>query len=175
MLLAATRLKALYRYDIDHWFFVDITTVYRDGLHDVAVCHLTFEPDAPGDYVFSTKLAIHSGPISVGQDVAAIGYAGMERTRSWVDAEGCRAWSNHEQQLTFRHGTCVEYFETRGPRGPQGPCFDINVPTEHGMSGGPVILKRYGDEIVAGGIISRGTCFGGDDMTTAASSGPLMR
>jgi len=40
------------------------------------------------------------------------------------------------------------------------------------MSGGPILHKDYGDEIVGCGVISRGTSFGGDESTMAAALWP---
>jgi len=170
--LASTRLKAIYRHSIDQAFLVDISRVYRDGLTDVAVCHLTFPPEAPSDCVFERKLAIHAGPVPQNTEVAAVGYAGMEQTRVHVDQKGGWAWAKHYHQLTFEHGRCISYYHERGPRGPLVPCFEINVLTQHGMSGGPILFKAYGDEIVGCGVISRGTAFGGDERTMAAALWP---
>jgi Trypsin-like peptidase domain len=170
--LAVTRLKALYRHRIDQGLVVDIQVVHRDGLTDVAVCQLTFQSDAPPDCVFERKMAIHAGPVPRGTEVAVVGYAGMEKTRSYVDEENGIAWAEHFHQLTFEHGKCVEYHNARGPRGPVGPCFEIDVSSQHGMSGGPVVHKGYGDEIVGCGVISRGTSFGGDESTMGAALWP---
>jgi len=170
--LAVTRLKALYRHRIDHGLVVDIHVVYRDGLSDLAVCHLAFQSDAPPDCVFERKMAIHAGPVPRGTEVAVVGYAGMERTRAYFDEENGLSWAEHFHQLTFEHGKCVEYHNVRGPRGPVGPCFEINVPSQHGMSGGPILHKGYDNEIVGCGVISRGTSFGGDESTMAAALWP---
>lgn len=168
--LAMTRMKAIYRRKIDEMLMLDILTADRDGLSDVAVCHLTFQPDAPADYIFERKMAIHAGPVPPGTAVAAIGYAGKEMTRCHVDHENETAWAEHHQKLTFEHGQCVSYYQQRGPRGPEGPSFEINVGTQHGMSGGPIYHKGYGDEIVGCGVISRGTAFGDGAETTMASA-----
>jgi hypothetical protein len=170
--LQLTRLKALYRHTLSEFLFVDIERVHRDGFTDVAVCELAFQPDAGTEYSFEKRIAIHAGPIEPQSKVAAVGYAGMEKTRCHVDTEGGVAWAGHFQQLSFQHGRCVEYFGTRGPRGPVGPCFEIDVCSHHGMSGGPVLHKGYGDEIVGCGVISRGTAFGGEETTMAAALWP---
>jgi hypothetical protein len=170
--LASTRLKAIYRHKIDQGLVVDIGRVYRDGLTDVAVCTLTFQPDAPSDCVFERKMAIHSGPVPRGTDVAAAGYAGMEKTRSYVDHENGAAWAEHFHQLTIEHGKCLEYYGVRGPRGPIGPCFEIDVSSQHGMSGGPILHKGYGNEIVGCGVISRGHAFGAGESTMASALWP---
>lgn len=172
IVLASTRLKAIYRHGLTRGLCLDIPTVHRDGLLDVAVCHLTFQSDAPADMLFERKMAIHAGPVPRNTDLAVVGYAGMERTCSHVDEENGLAWAEHFHQLTFEHGRCVQYYTERGPRGPVGPCFEINVSTQHGMSGGPILHKDYGDEIVGCGVISRGTSFGGDESTMAAALWP---
>ena len=168
--LANTRLKAIYRQTLDHALMTNISHVYRDGASDVAVCHLTFQSDAPEDCVFERKMAIHAGPVPPGLNVAAVAYSGMEQTRSYIDERAGVAWSVHQQHLAFEHGQCIEYFPQRAPRGPVGPSFEINVATRHGMSGGPIIHKGYGDTIVGCGVVSRGTAFGGDTESTTASA-----
>jgi hypothetical protein len=171
--LASTRLKAIYRHKINQNLVLDISAVYRDGLADVAVCQLTFQSDASLDYVFERKMAIYAGPIPPRTEVAAVGYARMEETRSYVDNRNELAWAKHFHQLTFEHGKCIEYYNTHGPRGPVGPCFEIDVPSQHGMSGGPILHKGYGDEFVGCGVISRGG-FGcsGDENTMASALWP---
>jgi Trypsin-like peptidase domain len=146
--LAFTRLKAIYRRSIHELSFVDVHMVHRDGAADVAVCQLSFQSDAPPEWRFERRLAIHAGPVPRDTNVAVVGYAGMEKTRSHIDQEDSVACAEHFQQLTFEHGKCVEYYGARGPRGPDGPCFEIDVPSQHGMSGGPILHKGYGDELV---------------------------
>lgn len=170
--LAHTRLKAIYRHKSGRGYLADILNVQRDGMTDVAVCQLSLQSDVPSEVLFERKMAIHAGPIPPNLEVAIVGYAGMKGTQSYIDEESRTSLATHFQQLTFEHGRCLEYYGVRGPRGPIGPCFEINVAAQHGMSGGPVLHKGYGDVIVGCGVISRGTAFGGDETTMASSLWP---
>jgi hypothetical protein len=170
--LQLTRLKAIYRHGMDQTLFLDIVQVHIDGLTDVAVCHLTFQSDAPADCLFQRKMAIHAGPVGSGTPVAVAGYAGMKVTHAHIAEEQGISQVAFFKQLRFEHGKSVEYFGVKGPRGPLGPCFEIDVPSQHGMSGGPILHKAYGDELVGCGVVSRGTAFGGDESTMAAALWP---
>jgi hypothetical protein len=170
--LGATYLKAIYRHSIQNSLMVDIRVVHRDGATDVAVCELAFQSDAPPGCVFERQMAIHAGPVVRDTQLVAVGYAGMDKTVSHADEARGLAWAQHFHQLTFEHGRCAEYYPLRGPRGPLGPCFEIDVPSRHGMSGGPILHNGYGDLLVGCGVISRGTAFGGDESTMAAALWP---
>ncbi len=170
--LGRTRLKAIYRRSMSDAVMVDIHRVHRDGSLDVAVCVLEFEPDSPAGAGFERKLAIHSGPVYPNTSVAVVGYGGMERTRPLAGMDGDRRVALHFQQLVFNHGVCTGYFPQRGVRGSAAPCFEINAVAQHGMSGGPILHKGYGDLIVGCGVVSRATTFGGDETTTAAALWP---
>lgn len=170
--LAHTKLNAVYRSGPNQLDFVEILQVSRDGLFDLAVCHLAFPVDADTSTRFEKKLAVHTGPVAVGTGLSVAGYAGMEATEYAVDNERGVSTARLHKRLTFEHGTCAAYHTQKGPRGPTGPCFEINVKTAHGMSGGPVLHKGYGDLIVGCGVVSRGTSFGGDESTMAAALWP---
>ena len=163
--LQFTYLNAIYRSGLEKLEFVKLLTVYRDDSVDVAVCHLMFPPDS--GMRFSRKLAIHSGPVAPGTKVAAVGFSGMGKSDS------SPPFATLHKRLTFEHGECVEYFPQHAPPQSQPPCFKIDVSTEHGMSGGPILHKGYGDELVGCGVISRGTSFGGAESTIASALWPV--
>ena len=171
--LAHTYLKAVYRNAMDELLFVDILAVEYGPFSDVAICSLAFQVGTPSDIKFEKKLSLYSGPIPVGAPLCAVGYGGMEETQASFDEVNEVATATMHKALTFEHGLCRGYFNDRGPRGaPVGPCFEIDVSTNHGMSGGPILYKKFGEEIVGCGVVSRGTSFGGDEHTMASALWP---
>lgn len=171
--LAQTYLKAVYRSAMDQLLFVDILAVEYGPFSDVAICTLAFQAGTPSDVKFEKKLSVYSGPIPVGSALCAVGYGGMEKTQASLDEVNEVATATMHKTLTFEHGVCRGYFNDRGPRGaPLGPCFEIDVPTKHGMSGGPILYKEFDTEIVSCGVVSRGTSFGGDESTMGSALWP---
>lgn len=169
--LQHTTLRSIYPVSEDTVYLPTIARVERDGALDVCVCLLVLGDDVPPEITFQRKLAIHSGPIPEGTDVYAVGYAEMGKTKP-IEFEST-AGALHYQKLAFEHGKAGSYYIHKGPRGnPLGPCFELNVSTQVGMSGGPVIHKGYGDEIVACGVISYGSSFGRDETTMASCLWP---
>lgn len=164
--LASHRIYALYRLNATDGEMVDVQNLYFDGSSDVAVCTLFFSDNSTNG--FEKKMAIHSGPVPAGSEIAAVGYGEMEKSRTYTDETTGKFSVEHHHRLTIEYGQCMEYFSQNGPRGSKGPSFEVNVPTLHGMSGGPILIKEYGDEWVGCGVISRGTSFG--DQETSISS-----
>lgn len=69
-----------------------------------------------------------------------------------VDEDRGVSTATFGSRLDYRHGKIVGVFPSGDPHLRLGPSFQVDVPISSGMSGGPVINKTFGDEVVACGL-----------------------
>lgn len=134
-------------------FPASVDKVWISNPLDIAVCSVRLGEDTPPEVAFQTRLAIDTAPPSVGDQIAAVGYADMEAVPIG-EAIAYPYVVRMEQRLDWREGTITEVFNGTGPRGQPWPSFQCNVGFDSGMSGGPIIAKKHGDVLVACGVIS---------------------
>ncbi len=149
--LRSTRLLALYRDGIDSGHFAEVLNVYINEPLDIAVCSAYFPDSVSAHGGFSNRLAIDAKPPELGTPVICSGYGD---TKLAVDIDASKGFSRalFDFRLEYRHGTVIDVFSNGDVARRYGPSFQVDVPVSSGMSGGPVINKRYGDRVVACGI-----------------------
>lgn len=150
--LTRTRMLVLYRESLNSGHFAEIAHVYINNPLDIALCSVTFPDHVPKHVKFGKKLAIDSSPPNVGTPIISAGYGDMEFTQICLGTADQAAAAMLDFQLDYRHGKILNVFPS-GQRWPNPyPSFQIDAPISSGMSGGPIINKTYGNEIVACGV-----------------------
>jgi hypothetical protein len=149
--LKETKIQALFRERNGGGYFAQILHTYINTPGDIAACFAHFEDDIPENVMFDKQLTIDTRPPTVGTPIIAAGYpSGL--LHHHVDYENSIATATYNHKLEWRHGKVQEGL-LEGARGRSWPSFRCNTPFDAGMSGGPIINKTYGNEVVACGVI----------------------
>lgn len=149
--LKETKIQILFRERDGKAYFAQIMHTYSNTPGDIAACIAHFEDDVPPNVLFDKQLAIDTTRPTTGTPIIAAGYASGLMHHD-VDYERNIATATYNHKLEWRHGNIQEVFPAGTP-GRTWPSFRCNTPFDAGMSGGPVINKTYGNEIVACGVI----------------------
>jgi hypothetical protein len=147
--LKSTRLLALITDSLRRRYFADIPDVYINDPFDIAVCSLSLPGHVPPHVKLRNSLALDTTPPPVGTPIIAAGYGD---TKIELNINDTSSTALFEFRLDYRHGSITEVFESGYELLRLGPSFRIDAPISSGMSGGPVINKRYGDKVVVCGI-----------------------
>ena len=147
--LKSTRLLALFPDDLNARYFAEVLDVYINDPLDIAVCSVYSPEQVPPNVHFRNKLALDTAPPKVGTPIITAGYGDMTLQ---VETSDSMSRAAIEYRLVYRHGTITDIFPAGHKSLRLGPSFQIDVPISSGMSGGPVISKRYGDAVVVCGI-----------------------
>lgn len=149
--LRAVKLHVLYRENEANGHLAKVTNTYINDPSDIALLAVEFGSDIPGNVLFHSRLTLDSSPPVVGTPIISAGYGDSKMELS------CNPNSNlskaiFHHTLDYRHGTVTELLGSTDPSFRHGPGFRINTAISSGMSGGPVLDKRYGERVVVCGI-----------------------
>ena len=107
------------------------------------------------DALLTVRLAVDHSMPTVGREVAILGYASMS-VRDEEISDGLERFVT-QRRIAFRRGIITGVYP-QGNRVPW-PCFELTIPVDGGMSGGPVLWyePKYGANtpMVACGVVSR--------------------
>lgn len=150
-LLQMVNLYVNYRENETKGHLANIAHIYINGPSDIALMAAEFGPDIPENVLFISKLAIDSSPPKIGIPIIAAGYGDSKMDLS-TDSNTGLGKARFKHKLDYRHGNVIESLGRNDPSFRFGPGFRIDTAISSGMSGGPVLNKNYGDQIVACGI-----------------------
>lgn len=119
---------------------------------DLCVCSIRFGPEIPSEVQFIHRLPINTRPVVFGEAIRPMGYA--EMTTSGRSSDSDEIEYAFAAQLRKPTGRVTDVFINGGPRGQKHPCFQIDVPLDPGMSGGPVLSEANGVHYARGVISS---------------------
>lgn len=171
--LQLTRLKAIYQQSDYKTAPVDILRVFKSESHDLAICHLRLQSDVAPDVMFRKKIDIHSAPVAINEEIQIAGYSKLRETEPIVDISKNASQFVVVPEVKFLTAKITNRYLHSRPGGPDGPCYEVDCESIHGMSGGPVFLSTPGKKAVACGVISRGNSFVGD-VTACAELWPAF-
>ncbi len=146
--LRSTRMLVFYRDTLTSGHFAEIDHAFINDPLDVAVCSVSFPEAVPGRVSFSRQLTIDTTPPERRMDVISAGYGDTTLDVN-VDRSNEISIASFESKLDYRHGKIVDVFSSSDEARRYGPSFQVDIPISSGMSGGPVINKRYGGRVVA--------------------------
>lgn len=102
------------------------------------VAFLALEPqNGAGFHAFEREVLFAQAPVHIGDEVAILGYAGMEVREESVDQNGDRSFQI-ARELVLRIGR-VSAEHADGHILVRGDCFESTIPVSDGMSGSPVM------------------------------------
>jgi hypothetical protein len=104
---------------------------------DIALCNISFDDDVGAEVLFTSRLALDTTPVRVGEEVIPIGYSRM--ATSPLHATEKTGEFNFEAGWESPSARVTAVYLDQGPTGQKGPCFQVNVPFKAGMSGGPIV------------------------------------
>jgi len=138
-------------YDLDGVEVAPILWAAWDVKTDVAF--FSIAPQDAGPDFFKSCFNITNPPLSIGDEVALLGYADMEVKTSEVNEGGFHRFKMHQRPL-LRLGKITQ-LHNDGHILCRGPCIETSIPVFSGMSGGPVFkMGEEGEFIKPFGIIS---------------------
>ena len=106
-----------------------------------------------GNNFFNSFFSISSPSLSVGDEVALLGYADMQLKEKSRNTKGIQRFIM-QKQLLFRSGKITK-LHTDGHILCRGKCIETSIPVFSGMSGGPVFkMDNSGKPIMPFGVIS---------------------
>ena len=166
--LREVKLHVHYRKSETYGHLANIRNTYINEPSDTALLVAEFGNSVPENVLFQSRLSIDSSPPVVGTPIISSGY-GDSKMEFFSDPNPGHSKARFHHKLEYRHGSVTELLGRDDPNFRHGPGFRINAVISSGMSGGPVIDKRYGDQVVACGINSSDFSF--DDNKGVTGSG----
>ena len=149
--LRAVNLYVSYRENDTTGHLASVAHTYINDPSDIALLVVEFGTDIPANVLFISRLALDSSPPSTGTPIIAAGYGDSKMELS-TDLDSGLGTARFNHKLDYRHGNIIELLGRKDPSFRFGPGFRVNTAISSGMSGGPVLNKNYGDQVVACGI-----------------------